>query len=238
MADDQLTPDEATPQEAALAVVARHALHDEELVVALASGSLDEDAEIHRAQSFVDRCSVCRDLDRDIAAIGAGLRQDARGTMAAPRDFRLTIEDARRLGGPVSVGGFAAAFRRAVTSFAAPVGASMAALGIVGLLVGTVSLGGGTAAAPNAAAGTGQTEATNAPAGVRPGDAPKASSDLSVAAGPASTAYAVETDSATPRDVTAAPAPNPAAWLLGGSVVVLLAGLVLLFITFRRGRST
>lgn len=224
--------------EAALAVVARHALHDEELVAGLATGSLDDDAEITRAQGFVDRCSACRDLHRDIAAIGASLRQDARGTMTAPRDFRLAVEDARRLGGPVSVGGFLAAFRRAFTSFAAPVGASMAALGIVGLLVGSVSLGGGTAAAPNAA-GTGQTEATSAPAGVRPGaeeTGPK-SSDLSVAAGPASTAYAVETDSATPRDATAAPGANPAAWLLGGSVVLLLAGLVLLFITFRRSRS-
>lgn len=241
MADDQLTPDEATPEEAALAVVARHALHDEELVAAFATGSLDDESEIRRAQGFVDRCSACRDLHRDIAAIGGALRQDARGTMAAPRDFRLTVEDARRLGGPVSVGGFVAAFRRASASFAAPVGASMAALGIVGLLVGSVSLGGGgTAAAPNAA-GTGQTEATNAPAGVLPTveDAgPKATADLSMAAGPASTAFAVETDNTTPREATTAPGVSPTAWLLGGSVVLLLAGLVLLFITFRRGRPT
>ena len=245
MADGHLTPDEPTPDEAALAVVARHALHDEELVAALATGSLDDESEIMRAQGFVDRCSACRDLHRDIAAIGGALRQDARGTMTAPRDFRLTVEDARRLGGPVRVGGFVAAFRRAFTSFAAPVGASMAALGIVGLLVGSVSLGamslgGGAAAAPNAA-GSGQSEATNAPAGVRPGaevTGPKATSDLSVAAGPASTAFAVETDTATPRDAATAPGVSPTAWLLGGSVVLLLGGLVLLFVAFRRGRRT
>ena len=228
---------DATAADAALAIAARHALHDEELVVALATGSLDVDLEIEKAQSLVDRCTACRDLHKDIAAIGTALRMDAKGTVAAPRDFRLTLDDARRLGGPVSVGGFMATLRRSMRSFAPQLGASMAALGVVGLLVGSVALGGGAASAP-ISAGSSAVGASQAPEQIQigaEGTGPKAS-DRSAAYVPAPSTVAGETDTPTPRN-SAALDSNPVVWLLGGSVVLLIAGLVLLVVAFRRGRT-
>lgn len=233
-----MVDDGPVQDDAALAVAARHALHDEELVVALATGSLEEAAEIERAKGLVERCTACRDLHRDIASIGDALRADARGTVAAPRDFRLTVEDARRLGGRVSVGGFLATFRRSFVALAGTAGASMAALGIVGLLVGSIALSGGAASAPMAG-GYGSTTASGAPAenqaGVNP--AGPTSTDLSIAIGPAGSPGADATRIDTPRDsaVPAAPS-NPAAWLLTASAALLVGGVVLLFVTFRRGR--
>lgn len=238
MADDDIGPEEATQDDAALAVAARHALHDEELIAAFATGSLDEESDFERARSLIERCTACRDLHRDVAAIGSALRMDAKGMMTAPRDFRLTVEDAERLGGTVLVGGFLARLRRSMVSFAAPIGASLAALGIVGLLVGSAALSGRAASSPNAA-GTGST-ASNAPAELQTGEGqpvsgPK-SSDRTSAYEPQSSAYATQVDTPTPRD-TAAVDSNPSMWLLVGSVALLVAGVVLLFVTFRRGRG-
>jgi hypothetical protein len=128
--------------EAALGVAARHALHDEELVAAFATGGLDERAEVERAQSFVERCALCRDLQADLVAIGASLRVTGTFTATAPRDFRLTEDDAIRLGGRISPRGFLQRLARAFAGVGQPLGASLATLGIVGLLVGTVSFGG------------------------------------------------------------------------------------------------
>lgn len=225
------------PDEAALAIAARHALHDEELVAALATGSLDDAVEAGRAQALIVRCTACRDLHADIAAIDAALRLDAQGTVAAPRDFRLTVEDARRLGGPVSVGGFLANLRRSMQSFARPVGASMATLGIVGLLVGSISLGGSAASAP-LSGDTGLADASTAPVGIQTGEGPAApkSTDGSVAFGPVPSAGGQHVDT-TPRESNPeAPGPSPVAFLMGGSLVLLLAGIGLLLVAFRRGR--
>lgn len=227
------------PDDAALAIAARHALHDEELVVALATGSLEDEADVERARALVDRCTACRDLHGDIAAIGDALRADARGTVAAPRDLRLTIEEARRLGGPVPVGGSVASLRRALAGLAGTAGASMAALGIVGLLVGSVALSGGTASAPMAG-GPGPAAASGAPAenqtGAEDPGGPK-STDMSIAVGPGPTAAAAATRLGTARDSTVpVAASNPATWLLVGSAALLVGGLVLLYVTFRRGR--
>ena len=210
-------------------------------MAALATGSLDpadEAGEIQRAQSLVDRCAACRDLHRDIAAIGDAVRMDARGTMAAPRDFRLSVDDARRLGGPVPVGGFLIAFRRAMVSFGRPLGASMAALGIVGLLIGSVGFGGGAATAP-ISAGAEQGAPTSAPAGVRT-DAngePKAS-DVAVLAGPRSSTYQASLDPGAPLDSAVVDAgPSPTGWLLIGSIALLVGGLVLLVMAFGTDRG-
>lgn len=251
MADDGFWPEEAPQDESpedvasedaeshdsvALAVAARHALHDEELVVALATGSLEDGGEIERATSLIERCTACRDLHRDVAAIGDALRVEARGTMAAPRDFRLSVDDAQRLGGRVVVRGFLATFRRSITAFAAPIGASIAAIGIVGVLVGSAALSGGAASAP-VSAGTDH-GATSAPAeveasGGQPG--PK-SSERGGAYGPASSPFGTPSGDPAPQD-SAATGPNPAAWLIAGSVGLLVAGVLLLFVTFGRGRS-
>jgi hypothetical protein len=227
--------DETTgPDEAALAVVARHALHDEELVAALATGSLDDEAEIGRARSFIERCTACRSLHDDVAAIGAALKADARGTIPAPRDFRLSVEDAHKLGGPVSVGGFVTSLRGAIASFGRPVGASMAAVGIVGLLVGSMSLGGGVAAGP-LAAGAGPTTASSTPAELQAESSPDRAkaTDLTAAFGPGASSDDTQGDSETPHD-SASVGMNPLVLLLGGSVLLLLAGIGLLVLAIRR----
>ena len=192
-------------------------------------------ADVLRAQGLIDRCTACRELHRDVAAIGDALRMDAKGTMVAPRDFRLTVEDAQRLGGRVVVRGFLAAFRRSMVSVARPVGASMAALGVVGLLVGSVVLNGGVAGVPTTG-GMRPADASSSPAEIQTGSeqtsGPK-SSDRSGAYGPEASAYFAGAGD-PPRDSTVIVA-NPAVWLLGGSVALLVGGLALLVIAFRRG---
>ena len=233
MADDPTTPDEA-----ALAIVARHALHDEELVAALAIGDLDDEAEQARAKSFIERCAACRSLHDDLAAIGAALKVEARGSVPAPRDYRLTVEDARRLGGKVSARGFLGSLRRSMASFAQPIGASMAALGIVGLLVGSVSLGGGGSMAGPSAAGAAPTAGPAAPTAAMEFQAdsgspvdPKASA-RSAAIVPGATGTDSRLNEA-PGDSAAAPV-NPAAWLLVASVILVVGGVALVVVAIRR----
>lgn len=239
MADHRNPPDESSaPDEAALAVAARHALHDEELVAALAAGGLDDEAEVSRARSFIERCTTCRSLHDDIAAIGAALQAEARGTVSAPRDFRLTVEDARRLGGKVSARGFLATLRRLMADFARPVGASMAALGIVGLLIGSVSLGGSASmAGPSAAGAPSAAPAVHSAAAEFQTDSgspddPK-STGRSAAIAPGSTGTPPDLTNGAPGD-TASTAANPAMWLLGTSVFLVVAGLALVVVAIRR----
>lgn len=242
-ASDEGASADAGAVDAALAVAARHALHDEELVAALATGSLDDAADVMRAQGVVDRCAACRELHGDIAVIGNALRTDAKGTVAAPRDFRLSVEDAQRLGGTVLARGYIASLRRSMASLAPSLGASMAALGVVGILVGSLALGGGKAGAP-VAAGTGSGDASSGPAEIQTGShqssEPK-SSERTGAFGPKPSAAPVDggSDGGDPMatDSSAAQA-NPAAWLLAGSVGLLVAGIALLVIALRRGRGS
>jgi hypothetical protein len=227
--------------EAALAVAARHALHDEELVAAFATGSLEDDGERARVQQLVDRCAACRDLHRDVEAIGSALRGTAQFSTTAPRDFRLTEADALRLGGTVRGRGFIARLRRTLAGVARPLGASMAAIGIVGVLVGSATLGGFAAAplsidanglkdtgAPEVNPGGPQApvpEATDRTAHIQPG-ATFGEGGVGAGEGPR------EGDGAD-HTTTAASA---SAWLLGGSIGLLAVGLALLLATFWRRR--
>ncbi len=145
--------DEQQPDQAALAVVARHALHDEELMAAFAGGDVEAGEEADRAQSLTERCPACRDLYRDIQLIDGLIRAaetsaEYGARVNAPRDFRLSLEDARRLGGPAPVRGIPAGgvmnrLRAALVGIARPLGASMATLGVAGLLVGSMTVGSG-----------------------------------------------------------------------------------------------
>jgi hypothetical protein len=224
------------PDEAALAVAARHALHDEALVVALATGTLDpaDDAgDMARARALIDRCAACLALHADIGAIGDAIRADARGTIAAPRDFRLSADDARRLGGFVRVDGFLARLRRSMTSFAKPLGASMATLGIVGILVGSTSLAGGTAmSVPEDNNLTQQTDAPVVGAAAGATGNPKASDDRT-AYGPASIPPSNPEPESDRQDAFAVP--ESSALVFGGSAVLIVVGLLLLVVGFRRG---
>lgn len=223
--------------DAALAAVARHALHDEELIAGFAAGGLQPGPDTDKAQALIERCSVCRDLHRDLEAIGAALRVTAASTATAPRDFRLSVEDARRLGGRPTPRGFLAGLRRSILTFGRPVGGALATLGVVGLLVGSMSLG--SPAAGRFAGDAGAT--TSAPGEIQqtnggvPG--PK-SSDGSGQFGPASSPNSESVAPVMPlqRDA-AASGPSLTGWLLIGSVTMLIAGLALLVLASRGRRG-
>ncbi len=141
------------PEDPRLTAAARHALHDEEIVAGFA---VDGDAcdDPARARLLIERCTTCSDLHADMVAIGAVVR--AAGTAAAvgaarpaPRDFRLSASDAVRLRGGNGLQRVAARFLDGLATFGRPIGAGLATFGVVGLLVGTMSLGalGGSPAA-------------------------------------------------------------------------------------------
>ena len=175
MADETNGPDEAV-----LSAIARHALHDEELIAAFAADDVDAAADTERARALVDRCPTCRDLHRDLVGIRAAIRAsgsaEARAaTLSAPRDFRLTADDAVRLrpGTPLARLGARLGLRErlglGIVAFGRPVGAAMATFGIVGLLVGSLTLGSagfGMTAMPAAASnapGAGYQRASESP---------------------------------------------------------------------------
>jgi hypothetical protein len=109
----------------------RHATHDQELVAAYAAGDATG-ADLDTAIALVAGCAACAALHHDLRAIAAALP-----TLPAParsRDFRLSPEQAaalrptgwRRLAGVLAGPRF---------SFAAPLGAGLAALGLATLLL-------------------------------------------------------------------------------------------------------
>lgn len=226
------------PDHAALAVVSRHALHDEELIAAFAGGDLEAGPGAERARSLTERCAACRDLSRDVQVLGsllraAGTAADVGARMTAPRDFRLTAEDARRLGGPVSAPGLLHRLRASLTGFARPLGASMATLGVVGLLVGSMTLS-GVAAPGSLAIDAGATAGAGSELGPVTG---AEASQRVVAAGPAATVEGNQEDAGGARSTTLAGDLPFAPLLLAGSLALLLVGLALLLIGLRSRSS-
>jgi hypothetical protein len=223
----------------ALAIAARHALHDEELIAAFATdGEAVEDAE--RARGFVERCIACRDLHADLVAIGGMLQavekaEAVAATQPAPRDFRLSIETANRL----RPGSVALKLRdrlaAAIGSFGRPVGLSMASLGVVGILVGTLTMG-GFASPGSAQQDNGGMSAASAPPAV-PGELSPLGTRLESVRGsfsaPATAAPA--TEEVVPGQ---GPLSNggrmPSALILGGSAILLIGGIALLMLGSRR----
>jgi hypothetical protein len=225
--------------DAALAAIARHALHDEELVVAAAANDLEDPADLERARTLVERCATCRELSADVISLRGAIRASGSAveratTMTAPRDFRLTAADAARLrpGSPIKRVaarlGWRARVGIGVATFGRPLGAAMATFGIVGLLVGSLSLGG----TPFAAMSGGDTAASAAPGVGQAGEEqPEATSDRT-AAGPSSTA----------KDAVLAGGPGSAgssttpdrALVAVASALLLLAGLALIVAARRR----
>jgi hypothetical protein len=212
-----------------LAAVARHALHDEELVAALAAGDVDDPADAERARSFVDRCAMCRELHDDLRQIrsavqASGSAAQRAASMTAPRDFRLTAEDAARLrpSSPVarlgSQLGWTDRLRRGVATFGRPLGTGLATLGVAGLLIGSLTLSGspfalmvGGAASASSAPGVDQTVGAPGQSERFPASAP----------GPTT-----KGDSGGGPSAPAGGAGLPGAGLLiGGSVAVLVAGI-------------
>jgi hypothetical protein len=226
-----------------LVAAARHALHDEELVAAFA---VDGDAaeEPDRARMLIERCPTCRDLHADMVAIGATIR--VAGTASAvgavrqaPRDYRLTASDAVRLRGGNALERVMARLRDGVSSFGRPVGASLAALGVVGLLVGTMALAplGSPAAMSTEGAGFGGDTRASTPAAsvdLRGVDGPLSTAGGDGAAfGPLSTAREDGGKSAITRD-DGRPGPALLVLLFAGSIALLVAGAALLVVASRR----
>ena len=108
-----------------------HRNHDLLLIAALAAGDA-EGTDLERARDLVAACDDCAALHHDLRTISAALPATPAPTRS--RDFRLTPEQAdslrpagwRRLLAPLAGPRFA---------FAAPLGGSLAALGIAGILV-------------------------------------------------------------------------------------------------------
>ena len=221
-----------------LAAAARHALHDEELVAAFAAGDVDDPADAERARSFVDRCAMCRELNDDLRLIrsamqGSGSAAQRAATMTAPRDFRLTVEDAARLrpGSPIArLGpqlGWGGRLRLGVATFGRPLGAGLATLGVAGLLIGSLALSG----SPFALMVGGAASASSAPAGVDQTVGAPGQSERSRTSAPGPTtkegAYG---GPSTPAGGAGLPA---AGLLIGGSVAVLVAGIGLVIASRR-----
>jgi hypothetical protein len=131
---------------------ANHPQHDLELVAAYAAGEASA-SDLERAERLLDACDLCVGVARELRAITFALQElPAASSMTnlpvAPRDFRLTPEQAASLRPTTMRGPIAPVVRwsdrllGAIGAFGRPVGASLATLGIVGLLVGAGSLGG------------------------------------------------------------------------------------------------
>jgi hypothetical protein len=243
VADELLQPDD--PQ---LALAARHALHDEELIAAFAvDGDAAEDPA--RAKSLIERCAACRDLHADMVAIGAGLH--AAGPAAAmgaartaPRDFRLTAADAERLRPGFRRGrldGIAARLFGGIATFGRPLGATLATFGVVGLLVGSVALGplgGSPASGPGDAMSAGAPGVETLSSGGGVGNGPKTDDGRSstIQVDPLETDLRENGPGVLPINAGSA-GPSGIAWLFGGSIVLLVLGLALLASGARRRRG-
>jgi hypothetical protein len=112
-----------------------HPTHDLELIAtAVAADAPERDRAL--AAALIERCPDCATLHADLVAIAAAMP-----TLPSPvrhRDFQLTDADAARLR-PGGLRGVLRTLSGPRFAFAAPLGAAMAALGIVAVLAGPVT---------------------------------------------------------------------------------------------------
>jgi hypothetical protein len=124
-----------------------HAAHDPLLVAAHAAGDASG-ADLARAAALVASCPDCARLHRDLRALPGALASAP--APARPHDFRLTAEQAEALRRPSGWRRLLAPLSGARSS-AGPLAASLAALGIAGVLLGgglSLGLGGSATSAP------------------------------------------------------------------------------------------
>jgi hypothetical protein len=246
------------PEDPALAVAARHALHDEELIAGFATDGDAADGAA-RARSLIERCVTCRDLHADLVAIGAalGATENAEAVAAsqrAPRDFRLSFETANELRPGSVVRRLRDRVMDAIGSFSRPVGLSMASLGVVGLVLGTLTFGGlgGAALAPADNGGPGAMGATAAPGAQATGGTSEVAGPTGTAlqslrlstfdSGPSAGPAATDSREGTPPPGEATPGsgapvnggPALPALIVGGSALLLAGGVALLILGSRR----
>ena len=206
-----------------------HDAHDLELIAGLAAGDL-AGSDATRAEALLASCADCALLASDLAMLGAALRSVGsafdRGSVPAPRDFRLTAADAARLN---RGGGYGSGLMATSRSWMRGAGIALATFGLVGVLVSAVPLnflGAGGAATTNVGNDQGFTAA---PLGQqRPG--PEATSLTIKASGEPErgvAAGAVETPEATP--------PINLVTAVGAGALAVGVGLIL---ASRRGRRS
>lgn len=147
-----------------------HDSHDRELVAALADRDLDPETR-SRAEALIASCPACAALAAEIRLLAVALG-DLPAAIPAPRDMRLTPELAARASRRTGWRRLLAPFGGAAGASLRPVGATLAALGLVGILVTNVPLAPRTASLP-AAGGDG----TYGAAASAPAKAPHASSE-------------------------------------------------------------
>jgi len=109
-----------------------HAAHDPLLVAAHAAGDASG-ADLARAAALLASCPECARLHRDLRAIPLALASAP--APSRPRDFRLTAERAASLRRPSGWRRLLAPLSGA-RSAAGPLAASLAALGLAGLVLG------------------------------------------------------------------------------------------------------
>lgn len=134
-----------------------HGTHDLELIAGLAAGDLTG-AEVARAEALVRSCADCALIADDLRAIAASVRTVgsafSAGGAPAPRDFRLTAEDAARL---QRGSGSRSIWRFAPRSWMRGAGVALATFGLVGVLISAAPINflgaGGTAAGVPSSAG-------------------------------------------------------------------------------------
>lgn len=124
-----------------------HANHDQTLIAGHAAGDLSN-LDTAAAAGLLSSCSSCAQLHRDLVAISAATRALPRSAHA-PRDFRLTAEQAGRL----RRGSWLRGLLRPVASARSatrPMAAAFTSIGVAGLLVAAIvpSLLGSAASAP------------------------------------------------------------------------------------------
>lgn len=128
-----------------------HAQHDLLVIAALADrGATGDEADPARAQ--IAACSDCAALHADLVSLATATRQLP--PIERPRDFRLRSVDAQRLR-PNLIRRLFGSFGTPRDGFSRPLAAGLTTLGLAGLMLGilpgTVSLGGGGSAAATSA---------------------------------------------------------------------------------------
>jgi hypothetical protein len=169
-----------------------HALHDPELIAALAAREPDlKTADRATAQVLVDACADCRGLLADLRALQIAL--PATTTPARPRGFTLTTADAHQLRG--------SGWRRVVRffgssrdAFSRPLAIGFTTIGIVALLI---------TALPSIPLGAGGATSLSTVGNAVPQQAPETAE---MVASPAASAAAAAAPSAAPA---AAPSAAP-----------------------------
>lgn len=219
-----------------------HADHDVTLIASHAAGDL-VDSERARAQALLETCASCADVERDLVAIARATRALPKRA-AAPRDFRLTPEQAAHLRRGNWLRAVLAPFG-AARSATRPLAAAFTSLGLVGLLVVTILPGlGGSAAsmgAPRdqAITGAGASAAPAGPAsgpGAAPGPNETAAAPDNAYGGKEGVSASSVPEAEIADDAGRDAAPAPVNLPLVGSLVLLAIGLGMFGLRFASRR--